>query len=184
MNLTRREALRGGTASVAAIAASGAVGGAVPAVVDAKMSSLLPAADELLFGAIRAFYAVYEPAQRVSAASHVQWEETMTRARQRGLQPGTDEFFAFYDENRQDGLWESSNEAWERTGELVNGVFAIPATTLRGAIEKLKIVRLTVGANGDGSDADDDLDAFQEYEDPWFDKVLADLEHLAEEALS
>jgi hypothetical protein len=56
--LSRREALRGGTASVAAIAAAGAVAGvAVPAMTDKP-----------LFEAIRAFHETYEPTQRASAA--------------------------------------------------------------------------------------------------------------------
>ncbi len=64
-------------------------------------------------------------------------------------------------------------------------MFAIPAQTLWGATEKLKIVRMAVGNSYDAfGTGDEDLDVFQDLEAPWFGDVIADFERLAGRAAS
>ncbi len=64
----------------------------------------------------------------------------------------------------------------------VNAVFEIPAETVKGAFEKLKIVHIVVGNNH--QDGDEDLDAYQDWDAPRMETVLADFERLAGEARS
>ncbi len=82
---------------------------------------------------------------------------------------------------RDHGVWalsDCSTELWRNTGALANAVFASPAHTVTGAVEKLKIVRLALGDSID--DGDDDLNAYQPYEgESWFASVMRDFERLA-----
>jgi hypothetical protein len=58
-----------------------------------------------------------------------------------------------------------------------NAAFATPAETLSGAVEKLRIPRPALGEfQQEGAD---ELECFQDYDDPWFPRVIADLERLA-----
>ena len=72
------------------------------------------------------------------------------------------------------GVWKLSdktNAAGRAMGKAANAVFAIPARTYRGATEKVKIAYLATG--------DADLDAYQDFENPWMANAIADLERLA-----
>ena len=72
------------------------------------------------------------------------------------------------------GVWKLSdktNAAGRAMGKAANRVFVIPARTYRGAVEKVKIAYLATG--------DADLDAYQDFENPWMANAIADLERLA-----
>ncbi len=87
-----------------------------------------------------------------------------------------DRWGRYMEQGGYDRLMEQSEALMNSVGEAANAVFDTPAQTVRGAVEKLKIVRM---ANGDGADnGDADLDAYQ-VEDPWMPKVIRDLERLA-----
>jgi hypothetical protein len=66
--LSRRDALRGGAATMAAIAVGGAVAAAVPAVVNANTRSLLPALDPEALEVARVFMLI--PSDESRAALH------------------------------------------------------------------------------------------------------------------
>ena len=73
-------------------------------------------------------------------------------------------------------LW---NEAGKDMGAAANAVFAIPAQTVRGAVEKLKIAYLATGDGEGTATGDDGLETYQDLKAPWMANVLADLERLA-----
>ena len=73
-------------------------------------------------------------------------------------------------------LGDRSNENWRKAGALANAVFASPARTVTGTVEKLKILRLALGDHGE--DRDSNLNAYNEGES-WFVSVIRDLERLA-----
>ena len=64
-------------------------------------------------------------------------------------------------------------------GKAANAVFAIPAKTLKGAVEKLKVARVASGAVDETGDGDADLSCYQDAKTPWIDNAIADLERLA-----
>ena len=74
--------------------------------------------------------------------------------------------------------WDRINQAHIKAGKIVVEVFKVPARTVPGAIEKLKIVSRALG---DGFDADDELTQWQEIDQPWIDMVIADLKRLVRE---
>ena len=80
------------------------------------------------------------------------------------------------------GVWKLSdkaNAAGRAMGKAANRVFAVPARTYRGAIEKVKIAYIATG-DGEGTyTGDADLDAYQDFETPWMANAIADLERLA-----
>ena len=92
---------------------------------------------------------------------------------------GHDRWWAFM---KAQGVWklaDKTNAAGGAMGKAVNRVFAIPARTYRGAIEKVKIAYIATG-DGDGTyTGDADLDAYQDDENPWMANAIADLERLA-----
>ncbi len=58
-------------------------------------------------------------------------------------------------------------------------MFAFRARTYEGAVEKVKIAYLATG-DGEGSGTGDgDLEAYQDFENPWMANAIADLERLA-----
>ena len=76
-------------------------------------------------------------------------------------------------------LSDRSTECWQATGKLAGKVFATPAHTLEGAVEKLKIVRLARGDNP--TSGDHDLDAYEPNSDErWFANVMRDFERLTQ----
>ncbi len=91
-----------------------------------------------------------------------------------------DRWAAFLSEHGCLALTRQADDLSKLTGAAANAVFAIPAQTIRGAVEKLKIVRLTVGDNLQGDiEGDENVCAYQDYDAPWFPTVIADLERLA-----
>ena len=72
----------------------------------------------------------------------------------------------------------ASHEANVKMGAAANAVFSIPAHTLRGCLEKVKIARLATGS-GDDYNGDGDLECYQDMASPWVDNAIADLERLA-----
>ena len=84
----------------------------------------------------------------------------------------------FMNSNGALALWNESSKLIRFAGALANQIFSTPAETLVGAVEKLKIVRLQRG-DAEGN-ADDDLAAFMDLEDPWFASVMKDLERLSD----
>jgi hypothetical protein len=87
------------------------------------------------------------------------------------------EHITFLQTHDTSGYYEECSGLGEQTGEAVNAVFEIPAETVKGAFEKLKIVHIVVGNNH--QDGDEDLDAYQDWDAPWMETVLADFERLA-----
>ena len=87
-------------------------------------------------------------------------------------------FRCVYDESKSTS--DTLSTIHNLAGEAAKAVFAIPAQTVRGALEKLKIVYLAVG-NGKANpeDAGDyDLALYQTSETSWFAIAIADLERL------
>jgi hypothetical protein len=72
--------------------------------------------------------------------------------------------------------WDQGGRLGERVGALANAIFEIPAETVRGAFEKLKIAHIVVGNNH--QDGDESLDAYQDWDEPWMETVIADFERL------
>ena len=82
---------------------------------------------------------------------------------------------AFWKAHGLDQRYDRSNALHTRLALICNKVFATPAQTNRGALEKLKIVYMAIG-NHDG---DIDLDACQPDSAPyWFETAIADLERI------
>ena len=75
-------------------------------------------------------------------------------------------------------LADRANQVHEQQGVAANAVFDLPAQTLQGAVEKLKIAYLAVG-DGDGSGADEDLEVFQDLDNSWLANAIRDFERLA-----
>ncbi len=82
-------------------------------------------------------------------------------------------FLEVHDANRYD---DDSGRLGEQTGAIANAIFEIPAETVRGAFEKLKIAHIVVGNNH--QDGDENLDAYQDWDAPWMETVIADFERL------
>ena len=79
------------------------------------------------------------------------------------------------------GVWDrydEPNRINEQVGALVNAVFKTPAQTTKGALEKLKIAYVAVGDGEGTGTGDNDLEAFQDLEEPWMVTVIADFERL------
>ncbi len=92
---------------------------------------------------------------------------------------GSDRWEAFMKAKGATRLSRIANAANRRSGKAVHAVFATPANTIRGAVEKLKIARIVIGI-GDGDEtADIDLEGFQDRKAPWIDNAIGDLERLA-----
>ena len=92
---------------------------------------------------------------------------------------GSDRWDAFMEDKGVFRLFDIANDANRRSGAAANAVFATPAQTIQGAIEKVKIARLVTDLTEGAETGDADLAAFQENEAPWIDNAIADLERLA-----
>ncbi len=92
---------------------------------------------------------------------------------------GHDRWHAFM---KAKGVWklaDKANAAGRALGKAAKRVFAIPARTYEGAVEKVKIAYIATG-DGEGTyTGDADLDAYQDFETPWMANAIADLERLA-----
>jgi hypothetical protein len=83
-------------------------------------------------------------------------------------------------EKHEDGRsWKFMNQADDAMVEAAMAVFEVPARTLPGILNKLRIVSIAVGDGLDGGDHD--LAVNQEINQPWIDMVITDLERLARE---
>ena len=169
--LTRRAALQGGTAAVAAIAVTGAVA--------ARVAVATPNPDADLFRLTWAFKEAYSGHLDASTAHH-QWRDEVEALPDCPPPSSSGDRFMEFLEKHEDGRpWESMNQANDAMVEAAKAVFEVPARTLPGALNKLRIVAIAVGNGADGSDHD--LAVNQEIGGPWIDMVIADLEHLAKE---
>ena len=82
------------------------------------------------------------------------------------------------DRNRR---YDAMNQLNDARGEAAQMMFELPARTVEGVLEKLKIA---YQANGDGPGTDSGevaLSAFQDLEDPWMAGIIRDLERLVGE---
>ena len=167
--LTRRAALRGGTATVAAIAVTGAVAG--------------PQDDTALLELVASFHRTYQ--------TSVEAKERFSRAR-RDIEASLgcpsladyEAWRAFMTKHGEAALFHKWGGLIGQCGELARAIIETPATTLRGTIEKLRIVHLAIG-DGEGSPtADHELMAHQDWDAPWMESVIRDLERLAGRAQS
>ena len=93
---------------------------------------------------------------------------------------GYERFQAFWRAHGLDRLYDHTNVQHKRLKPICNAIFSTPARTARGAVEKLKIVRLAAGDHD--ADGDVDLACWQADSDtPWFESVIADLERIGGE---
>jgi hypothetical protein len=177
-SITRRKAL----ATIGAGAAATAAGGAALTVSPDKP-------DAELLSRVADFHRAYQESCAASEAWHKAHDQADAhpdcpsfplRSRQASKRYG-----AFLRDRGVSDLADRSNDLGKAAGGAANVVFALPARTLPGVLAKFRIVRLTVGDNYQGNlGGDEDLDAFQEYDAPWFPTVIADLERLAGRAVS
>ena len=92
---------------------------------------------------------------------------------------GHDRWWAFMKAQGVLKLYDKTNAAGSAMGKAANRVFAIPARTYEGAVEKVKIAYIATG-DGEGTlTGDVDLDAYQDFDTPWMKNAIADLERLA-----
>jgi len=159
--------------------------GAAVATGTAALAGAPDNSDTELLARVAEFHRLY----RESCAASEAWHEARDRADAHPDCPpltapafdrqGHEQWEAFMIEQGVYALGARSNDLGMAAGAAANAVSAIPAQTLRGALEKLKIVRLAVGDSYDAlGTGDEDLDAFQGYGDPWFGNVIVDLERL------
>ncbi len=175
-NLTRREAVKPG-AAIAAVGATATLG--LHSVAEA--STL----DAELLARVAELYPALEKHNIVSEAWHARHAEAEampdcppydTPASDRAAH---DRWWAFMKAKGVFKLCDQSNAAGRRMGKAANAVFAIPARTYEGAVEKVKIAYIATG-DGDGTYTGDvDLDAYQDFETPWMANAIADLDRLA-----
>ncbi len=166
MQISRRDALMG--AGAAAVVAG---------VPGAAMDE-----DAVLLARLGQFRDVYGEWQRVWAKqkAHRARVEAMPDYPSRGGHKRRD-FLETHDAYR---YYDESSRLGDQTGVLVKGIFETPAQTAKGALEKLKIAYTAIGDGGESDNGDIDLEAFQDWNAPWMEAVIRDLERLAGEARS
>ncbi len=176
-NLTRREAVKTG-AAIAAVGATATLG--LPSVAEAATQ------DAELLARVAEFYPALERHNSAVEASSTR------RAEAEGMpdcppfavpaadgQVVNDRWDAFM---KAQGVWKLSdkaNAAGRALGKAAKRVFAIPARTYEGAVEKVKIAYLATGDGEGTGTGDGDLEAYQDIESPWMANAIADLERLA-----
>ncbi len=175
-NLTRREAVKTG-AAIAAVGATATLG--LHSVAEAATE------DAELFARVAEFYRAFEKHNLAARAHHTRSNEIAAMPDHPPLadpnsdRPGFDRWMAFKDAQGSGRLWSKMDSAGRAMGKAANRVIAIPARTYRGAIEKVKIAYIATG-DGDGTyTGDADLDAYQDFENPWMTSAIADLQRLA-----
>jgi len=176
-NLTRREAF-----------ATGAAAAAVGATATLGLHSVAEAAtqDAELLARVAEFYPALEKHNAASKAFRTRRDEADAMPDCPPLIVQTadgrvvnERWHAFMEAQGESRLWDKMDAAGRAMGKAANRVFAIPARTYRGAIEKVKIAYIATG-DGDGTyTSDADLDAYQDLETPWMANAIADLERLA-----
>ncbi len=167
--LTRREAVKTGAATAA-----------VGATVILGLSTVEAAGnqDAELLARVAEFYPTLKKHNIAAEASHTRRAaaEAMPDCPPYATDDGWD---AFMEAQGVWGLYDKRDAASRAMGKAANRVFAVPARTYPGAVEKVKIAYLATG-DGDGTyTGDADLDAYQDFENPWMANAIADLERLA-----
>ena len=161
---------------------------AVPALAAvAVLPGEAAADDELLLTHIAAFHEIYDVSTEASERWHAEHERVDALPDCPPNKPipmgGYEAYSQFLTDHDVDALAGRANDLTERSGKAALAVFAIPAQTMHGAIEKLKIAYLAIG-DGDGTRTGDrDLEAYQDLDSPWMESVIADLERLAQSIL-
>lgn len=161
---------------------AGVAGGAVAATV--AVTSAAANDDAALLRLIAEFHAAHAEAR----AAHDEWVSEAERVRELPDCPPLvapafdridhDRYCAFMKEHGVDALSDRSTELWRCGGALAQEIFTTPASTLKGAIAKLAIVRLALGDDDDT--ADRDLEAYQyDSDERWFANVMRDFERLS-----
>ena len=93
---------------------------------------------------------------------------------------GYDRRKRFLAEHDIDDLCDLANAFSLAQGHAAGVVFGLPAQTVQGALEKLKIVHMAIGdGSGMAESGDHDLEVFQDTDDLWMANVVRDLERLA-----
>ena len=160
--ITRRRVMTGAGAAVAVAGVPGAVLG--------KDAALLVQVARFhdLYGAWRAVWAKQcEHRARIEAMPDCPDFDPPTLSRA---------YLAFLKAHDAYRYYDESGRLGKQTGALANAIFEIPAETVRGAFEKLKIAHIVVGNNH--QDGDEDLDAYQDWDAPWMETVIADFARL------
>ncbi len=163
MTISRRSALIGATAAAVVTGVPGAVQGD----------------DAALLARVAAFDGLYDAWQRLLERRAVRRAEIVAMPDCPQLnftRDGSEAHFAFLEAHDAFRYGDECERLGEQTGEAVNAIFEIPAETVRGAFEKLKVVHIVVGNNH--QDGDEDLDAYQDWDAPWMETVMADFERL------
>ena len=166
MLIARRNALLGATAAVAVAGIPGAVQGA----------------DTILLARIARFHDLYAEWRRVWAkqrAHRARIEAMPDCPELDATVEGNRAYFAFLKAHDSYKYYDESGRLGARAGATANAIFKMPAETVKGAVEKLKIVHIVVGNNH--QDGDEDLDAYQDWNAPWMETVIADFDRLAGE---
>ncbi len=170
MTISRRDALMGAGAAAVVAGVPGAVQGD----------------DAVLLAQIARFHEVYDRGNRVWAKqkAHRARIEAMLHCPAISPWGGNNTHFAFLEAHDAYRYLDQSSRLGDQTGVLVKGIFETPAQTAKGALEKLKIAYTAIGDGGESDNGDVDLEAFQDWNAPWMETVLADFERLAGEARS
>ena len=172
-HITRRQALNRGGMALAVTGATATLGFPLLAKAD----------DAELLARVAVFWKAYEESNRVHGLHYSRrgaieampdYPELVAPAFDR---EGYERHTAFM--KRHGDMWEVANKAGEQMGKATNAVFATTAQTVRGAYEKLRIARLATGATAEGGDGDAGLSCYQDFDAPWIDSALSDLERLA-----
>ena len=165
--ITRRKAL----ATVPALAAVVALPG--EAAAD----------DELLLTRIAAFREIYDVSTEASEQWHAEHERVDALPDCPPNKPipmgGFEAYSQFLTNHGVGALADCANDLSERCGKAALAVFATPAQTMRGAIEKLKIAYLATGDGGGTGTGDIDLEAYQDLGAPWMQNAIDDLDRLS-----
>ena len=169
MKLTRRETMKVGAGAVVAVA--------VPALP--VMAGGNP--DAVLLARVATFWRAYEQSTTAHEEASARREviEAMPDYPHFGDGFDMEKWQVFMDRHGWNELWDRAQEAGKQEGQAANAVFATPARSLRGAVEKVKIVRIVTGIGAETGDGDADLGAYQDFDAPWIDNAIADLERLA-----
>ncbi len=171
MQISRRDALMGAGAAAVVAGVPGAVLGE----------------DAVLLARLGQFHDVYGEWQHVWAKqqAHRASVEAMSGCPQLGANLNHNKaHFAFLEAHDAYRYEDQSRRLGDQTGVLVKGIFETPAQTAKGALEKLKIAYTAIGDGGESDNGDIDLEAFQDWNAPWMEAVIRDLERLAGEARS
>lgn len=181
ITFTRRDTL-------AIIGKGAAVTGATTAVAGLAIpaAALTDNPDADLLHHVAEFYRLDEETEDASTA----WHEARARADAlpgcpptalpRDDREGYARWRAFMEKHGVLKRADRAHELNKQRGAAANAIFAMPASTIQGAMEKIKIVRLAIGDIGDLDDGGaPDLECFQNHAKPWFALAVRDLERLA-----